>query len=250
MYDGDMITADTRSKAAFRLLCLYAPIVLVCCLFIPVRNRSFNVAIVVTFFLSAAGCLIEAWRRVFIRYALLLLLLLPVALLALPARSSRNLESLSEAYTNSLRKYAETKYWWGGETRIGIDCSGLIRAAMMDACLIEGVKTFDGGLLRHAADLWWHDESAGALGNSYRNLTTPVAKAKSLNKLDHALVRSGDLAIAGGGCHILAYLGHNQWIQADPGAGRVIIEQAPSVNAWFLGDVKIVRWGILNGGAQ
>jgi hypothetical protein len=69
--------------------------------------------------------------------------------------------------------------------------------------------------------------------------------ATNLNALDHTQVQVGDMAIAGGGAHILAYLGERQWIQADPSAGKVIVETAPSKNGWFKGPVRIVRWECL-----
>jgi hypothetical protein len=60
-------------------------------------------------------------------------------------------------------------------------------------------------------------------------------------------VKVGDLAVAAHGLHILAYLGDGRWIQADPNAGKVIIEAVPSKNSWMQGPVKIVRWRVLNG---
>jgi len=119
-----------------------------------------------------------------------------------------------------------------------------VRAGMMDACLKEGMRTWDGGLVRRALDLWWHDESAKALGEGYRDYTTPVTAAPSLNELDVSKVQAGDLAVAARGLHILAYLGDGRWIQADPNVGEVIVEKVPSKNSWMQGPVKIVRWSV------
>jgi cell wall-associated NlpC family hydrolase len=176
------------------------------------------------------------------RIVLLLGIVSTASLFLLPARSETSRANLAEAYDHALLRYVNVTYWWGGENSVGIDCSGLIRRGMMDATLHEGLRKFDGGLLRASADLWWHDSSAEALGESYRGWTTFVTSAKSLNDLDHSLARPGDLAIAGGGVHILAYLGDHRWIQADPNEGKVIVETAPSKNYWFKGPVKIIRW--------
>ncbi len=188
-----------------------------------------------------AGLMTLRSRKIFLSLALLALTIV-ITLFALPGHKPFPSAALREKFCSSLQRYEGTRYWWGGENAVGIDCSGLIRRGMMDAALGESLSRLDGGLLRASADLWWHDCSAEALGAGYRGYTTPVTTAKSLNTLDSTLLYKGDLAIAGGGSHILAYLGDRRWIQADPVAERVIIETSPSKNIWFSGPVQIVRW--------
>src|SRR5690606_30747471 len=96
--------------------------------------------------------------------------------------------ALREEYLSAMRGYGGVTYHWGGENARGIDCSGLIRRGMMNAMFARVVRTFDGGLLRSAIDLWWNDCSARALGEGYRSLTTHVADTRSLNELDHSLI--------------------------------------------------------------
>jgi hypothetical protein len=58
------------------------------------------------------------------------------------------------------------------------------------------------------------------------------------------------LAVTADGVHVLAYLGQGQWIQADPGVHRVIIEHATtSRSSWFDARVKVRRWKVLDSGA-
>ncbi|MBC8137872.1 MAG: C40 family peptidase, partial [Fibrella sp.] len=116
-------------------------------------------------------------------------------------------ERLRAAYVESLRSLEGTTYVWGGETRLGIDCSGLVRGAMIDANFREGIRTGNPLLLRTAATLWWFDASAKALGENYRGLTASISDAKSLNDADYSTLRPGDIAVTESGVHTLAYLG-------------------------------------------
>ena len=240
--------AEGGRKTLLRVACFWAPILWGICLSVPVRNDYLRLLMLTLPAVSLLGWLCATWSRPVVRYGLMAFLAALIGLFCLPERDSLSCDSLSQSYAASLRKYEGTTYHWGGETRTGIDCSGLIRAAMEDATFWEGLKRGDGRLIRHAANLWLHDESAQALGEGYRKLTVPVCLAKNLNELDYTVLKVGDLAIAGGGVHILAYLGDHRWIQADPGADKVIIEQAPSKNCWFSGAVKIVRWTLLQNG--
>lgn len=169
-------------------------------------------------------------------------------LLLLPARSYCP-EILRGHYVNSLESYEDTPYFWGGESRRGIDCSGLIRCGMMDTLLRRGLRNADGGLVRQSLSLWWHDTSADALGKEHDGLTQFLFDAPSLNEADYGRLRPGDLAVTKGGSHILAYLGGGRWTQACPDTGiyKVIALRIPSDNSWFRQPVKLMRWTILAG---
>jgi hypothetical protein len=70
--------------------------------------------------------------------------------------------------------------------------------------------------------------------------------APQINLLDHATFQPGDLAVTDSGIHVLAYLGDQTWIEADPGVEKVILAKSPSQdNAWLSSPVKIVRWKLL-----
>lgn len=151
-------------------------------------------------------------------------------------------ERLRERYVESLRSLEGTNYVWGGETRLGIDCSGLVRGAMIEANLSEGVRTGNPLLVRTAATLWWYDASAKALGENYRGLTTAIANAASLNEADYSALRPGDIAVTESGLHTLAYIGDKTWIQADPVPMRVVRTTAPAKDGWFVQEVRLLRW--------
>ncbi len=167
--------------------------------------------------------------------------MLALAFLALPGKPIDG-EHLRQTYVESLQSLEGTTYVWGGETRVGIDCSGLVRGALVDANLREGMRTINPALLRVAASMWWHDCSAKALGENYRGLTASIAQAKTLNDADYATLRPGDIAVLDSGVHTLAYLGNKTWIQADPLPMRVVRTTAPATEGWFVQGVQLLRW--------
>jgi hypothetical protein len=120
-----------------------------------------------------------------------------------------------------------------------------MQRGLIDALFLRGVLSADPGPVRYSVWLWWHRTNAAALGDGHgftsRRFTVP-----SINALDHSHILPGDLAVTTSGAHVMAYLGGNQWIEADPSIGRVIIETAPSTqNPWFSTPMNIVRWNIL-----
>jgi hypothetical protein len=238
-----MKLADKPSRMLHRATLWAAPLLLgITVLLVPVTNSWMKVFQLGLLVASAIG-----WMAILRRYKFAFRLALAVLvfftiLFSAPGSKGLARPELPSLYAGALLRYEGVTYWWGGENRRGIDCSGLIRRGMMDAALKLGLLKLDGEMMRAAADLWWHDCSAEALGEGYRTYTVPVTEAESLNALDHTKVRTGDLAIAGGGSHILAYLGDKRWIQADPTAQNVITQTAPSKNGWYKGRVKIVRW--------
>jgi hypothetical protein len=161
--------------------------------------------------------------------------------LCLPGRPA-DPAALRRTYVQCLKEYEGTIYFWGGENRIGIDCSGLVRRGLINANTKLGLLTLNPRLVRAALSLWWYDCSARALRDEYRNYTLRISTADSINEADHNTIEPGDLAVTSDGIHVLAYIGDSKWIAADPGARRVIIEDIPSENIWFSRSVQMTRW--------
>jgi hypothetical protein len=177
------------------------------------------------------------------RAGLLLCAILGALLLAGPGRDR---DSLERRYVAALERYTGAPYVWGGESPRGIDCSGLVRQALVDASLREGLLGLDGRSLRRAAELWWFDCSASALGAGHSGLTRPVSEASTLAALDPRPLQAGDLAITHEGRHVLAYLGDGRWIQADPVAARVVVGDWTHARlGWPEMSVRVVRWSAL-----
>jgi hypothetical protein len=210
----------------------------------PLHSTMIRIALVFALLLAVAGALVLC-RRWWQRVLFILPPLLLGGVLLLPGRTPRPV-ALRAAYAEALRGFEGTRYVWGGENQLGIDCSGLVRRGLMAAALDRGVLELDPGLLRLAWDLWWHDASARALRDGYRDLTRPLRSARGLNALDHKGLQPGDLAVTADGVHVLAYLGGRTWIEADPDLGRVVQLTAPTDSVWFKVPVRLVRWRALD----
>jgi NlpC/P60 family len=190
------------------------------------------------------------WRRVAVRIGAFASAVIIAIFLLLPGRPI-DVEALRSAYIASLQTYTGTKYVWGGENRLGIDCSGLVRQGLIGANLQQGITTLNPGLVRQGMAMWWFDLSALALRDGERGWTTRLFKATSINAIDLQQLLAGDLAATVDGQHILAYIGQNQWIEADPGYHKVMVEMVPnSDNVWLQVPIYVLRWHQLDRGGN
>ncbi len=156
-------------------------------------------------------------------------------------------DDLRAGYIAELRRYDGTPYLWGGENRFGIDCSGLPRKAMRNALGKTGMRTFRPAFLLAAVKNWWFDASAKALAQGYRHELVPLNLQGTVKDGPADLLRPGDLAITDDGVHVMVFLGPDEWISADPGRGKVVIEHpSESSNPWFARPVHFYRFTLLN----
>jgi hypothetical protein len=207
----------------------------------PVCDGLIRLAIAVAVPALWLGAVLLLRKHRKIALVVLLLGVLVGVFLCLPGRRP-DVERLRTEYVRSLRAYAGAPYVWGGENRFGIDCSGLVRGALIKANTRLSVTTLNPGLAREALALWWYDCSARALRDEYRGLTALLFKAKSINAIADPELTPGDIAVTADGIHVLAYLGDGVWIEADPGHRKVIEVRTPTRNRWFAKPVHVLRW--------
>lgn len=154
---------------------------------------------------------------------------------------------LNAEYLTQLERYDGTPYVWGGENGRGIDCSGLVRRALINSHVRVSLTTMNPRSLRAGLDLWWHDCSAKALGDQYRDFTVPLFSARSINSITNSLLMPGDIAVTHDGVHVLAHLDGQNWIEADPGISKVVTLSVPTDNVWFTVPVNVMRWTHMKG---
>ncbi len=217
------------------------PIAIVLFLY-PINNEITRSSVLLSFLGLWMGCLYFGWNKRWLRVPFLSLTVLAIAFLVFPSRNYDH-DKLRQNYVGHLRSYEGTRYVWGGENRLGVDCSGLVRTALIKASFQQGIVTANPGLVRFSLSLWWHDSTAKALGEEYRNQTKHVLNAKSINELGQNKIIPGDIAVTDSGVHVLASLGNDEWIEADPHFTKVVIVKVPAPkNPWFQEPVHIMRW--------
>ncbi len=198
----------------------------------PVKYQTTRALFVLLTGIILIGWLTDCWSVPKLKWTSLAVILIPLTFLLLPGRPTDSIR-VRERYANSLRSFVGTRYVWGGENWLGIDCSSLVR---------RGVLTLNPRTVRTSLYLWWNDTSARALQERHLRMTDTIASARSLNGFDHAQLLPGDLAVTANGVHIMAYLGDERWIEADPAFGKVVILRKGEDDEWLQTDVELLRW--------
>ncbi len=208
----------------------------------PISYGVIRLATVLSGIIILAGAIFLFWHKKVIRISCISLTLIITLFLISPSRPA-DISYFRDNYIQALKTYSGTRYVWGGENQFGIDCSGLVRQGLIRVNLVQGITSLNPGLVRKGLELWWYDTSAESLRDGYRNLTIRLLSSNSINDLDYSKIIKGDLAVTTDGKHILAYLGDQTWIEADPGYKKVIEVKIPEPNNyWFTIPVYALRW--------
>lgn len=208
----------------------------------PINSRICRVMLLIAVAAAAVTTLVYVWRHRPLRMIFLVLFLLAPLPFLFPSRQIDR-AGLHADYVARLGGFQGTLYIWGGEGRLGIDCSGLPRKALREAMLVQGLKTANGSLVRGWAFHWWNDASARALAGEHLDYVHPLGISGTIRKISYENLEAGDLAITKDGVHVLVYYGNNQWIQAEPGLGKVVIlDGRTDPIYWFDAPVALYRW--------
>ena len=212
----------------------------------PVTTKLHRLVILCAIVGIWLGPLLLFWKHKAIRFCLLPLPLLAAIPFLLPGKTIDQNE-LRADYLKRMVSYEGTPYHWGGENGRGIDCSGLPRKAMRDALFSYGIRNLNGTATRKFLNHWWNDASAKALAEGYRHFTVPTNMSGTIVKMSYENLLPGDLVVTEDRRHILAYLGNDEWIQADPGPEKVVIENGRTgASGWFAVPVTTHRWTVLH----
>ena len=207
---------------------------------VPYRNSAVRLGLLGLWGLTGLFLLVLVWRQKLWRIVALLVMVLFAVFLLLPAKAT-DIEPLRQRFVGQLKSYDGVWYVYGGENHRGIDCSGLVRAAMFRSLVDESISSANPSLLRAALNLWWRDTNAIQLGKGANGLTSAKGDGAPIPMRAAQNLRPGDLAVTTSGSHVLAYLGDNRWIEADPDIMRVhIVDLSTSQIAGQ--EVLLVAW--------
>lgn len=202
----------------------------------PINSGLVRSAVGVFLMLSLASASALFWRRRGFQCAIGIGVILTASIAFWPSIPPKNLR---EAYVAKLRSLEGTPYVWGGEGRLGIDCSGLPRTAWRKTLFDEGLRTANPSLIRRSFLAWWNDMAARDFLESADYHKQDFSGI--LAKLPDERLKPGDLAVTSSGIHCLVYLGNGDWIEADPAIGKVIILNTNQPESWLSARCVIAR---------
>lgn len=193
-----------RFRLTFFLTCLGLLAVII---IIPYRTSLIRAAMLVLCCLTWAGLVAVTFKYRVLHVILIVAPTLAALFFVTNRSATPDGDALRRRFVERLEDYDGVRYLYGGENHRGVDCSGLVRAAMIRALADRGFASLDSAMLRSAFALWWHDTNAIQLGKGANGLTLPIGDGSPTPMRAAQKLRPGDLAVTTSGSHVLAYLG-------------------------------------------
>lgn len=212
----------TRLQKLLILILILACVEMVVLLMTPIRNQLIRIGIIESILLQYAIITYFTWRIKLLGKSLLGVFILFVVFIISTAKLYAPEE---EKFVAALKRYEHVPYVWGGETKKGIDCSGLIRMALCDVYLSE----FKWGA---AFQIFYFDVAAKDLGKKYKSILTYKRSYPSIKDIPISELKKGSIVVASD-IHTFAYIGENKWIQASPTDNKVTIKDANEPDKYF-----------------
>jgi Ca2+/Na+ antiporter len=210
----------------------------------PIRTTMLKAVIVLLVLILLLSPFVYFRKKLKIIIPLAVAYLMIAIFLLLPGRDY-NTVSIRQRYIANLAANEGLPFIWGGESLFGTDCSGLVRKEFVNSLIYEGIFTLNPALIRKGLYIWRYDCNARALKDGYKDFTYQISSIPNVNATKDRDLMLGDLAVMDDGAHVMAYIGNNKWIEADPDKLNVLRITVPSDNPWFSFPAKIVRWSAL-----
>lgn len=207
--------------------------------FLAVVNNMVRLAVVAAVVFAVVGLALLAVQFKPLRVVVALVVVAFVIVVVAPIGADG--PTLQQQMVKEIVRYDGVPYEWGGESLVGIDCSGLPRSARRSAAVTLALQKVDPGLLRFAALDWLVD--VPARGFLEGRGTVRVAAADRAALLPPEALVPGNLIATADGSHVMVVLDATHLIEADPLPNKVIIAPIDDLkNPWMTTKVVAVRF--------
>jgi hypothetical protein len=92
------------------------------------------------------------WNHKIVKFTFIIISFI-ISLIAILPGHPVNSITLREHYVQGLEFFMGTKYVWGGKSKLGIDCSGLVKEGMVIADLKYGLISLNPQLIREGLSI-------------------------------------------------------------------------------------------------
>src|SRR5258708_16597110 len=113
--------------------------------FVDFPIRVFTLMVALLILVELLFCI---WRFRTLRWTLITLYAASAAFFLFPSHLPENRSDLRASYCNALNSYVGCRYFWGGVSYFGIDCSGLVQKGLEDGLVTRGLLTLNPSLVR------------------------------------------------------------------------------------------------------